>query len=1018
MMNQKFVLTFVLLLSGLSGISYEILYGRILGGILGDQFAVSAAVLITFLLGIGLGAKYAYRLWSKLWLIEAGIGLYGIIFSQANQPIEYLLYHGFSFLPNLVGSILMGTLLLLLPAFLMGCSVPLFAGYLGCCDNRPVFSKVYAIYNFCAAATALLIEFWLIRAFGISGTVLAFGAANLWVAVILYFFAKSIASNPPAAQDAPISLPRNHIISLVLVSIASAVFQLFMIKISEMMFGPFRETFALVLTIVLFGIAFGSHLVKRWQIPYTHLLLANLFGLLLVLVLYADLMRLYAGFYENAAQHGSMILLLKGSMLLLLMAIPSITFGATIPALLNTQQEVAQESGKLLFISSLANVAGFLLMALVLHQYLDYGVQLLAITGLVLAALLAYQWHDFKQIAVSVTAVVLILLTVAQQHWRWDEDLLYLSYTSFHSVADMEKDRKESNFPEKFKGFQDVFSINWKNDEPYFFINGYISIPMNNPSERIVGTIGSILSPKTNDALVLGLGSGGTASTVGLLFAHTDVVEINPVVVENQYRMKRWNFDILHNPSVHIVVDDAIHYTKSSHKQYDMILNTVTSPLYFSSSKLYTLDFFEVIKQRLRPDGIYVTWMDARVGSDGAKIILKTLQQRFKYCTVAFIKSGYFLLIAGDQPVHLQHPDLVDNAPLLKQSLMQGQVVPRFLAYNLMSAQVFEQVTKPATPINTIDNPVLEFEMAGIQKHPFKEFRQPLVESMSLEGVAKLIEPAMQYDPIEHITHVRSALESSSITSKLDQLGTIYVSDFILRADEGEMRIYEMLAAGAKNADAHHRLGDQYRMRQRYADAISQYRQALALDSKHKFTLFNLAACLEYLGDYDAALLTYQQAGQQDPKDPDVSYRQARVALKMSNLAAAEKFIKQSLALSPTENSAKDRDILLEIDWQGAMQVRRLFPQCVSIFILPPSLEALEQRLKGRGKDDNDVIARRMAAVRDDVAHVAEFDYVIINDNLSEALRELNAVVLAARLRGSSQLARHQNLVNQLQKPE
>lgn len=112
------------------------------------------------------------------------------------------------------------------------------------------------------------------------------------------------------------------------------------------------------------------------------------------------------------------------------------------------------------------------------------------------------------------------------------------------------------------------------------------------------------------------------------------------------------------------------------------------------------------------------------------------------------------------------------------------------------------------------------------------------------------------------------------------------------------------------------------------------------------------------------------------------------------------------------------RDILLEIDWQGAAQVRRLFPQAISIFILPPSLEALEQRLKGRGKDNDEVIARRMAAVRDDVAHVAEFDYVIINDNLNEALRELNSVALAARTRGSVQLSRHQELINQLQHPE
>lgn len=118
------------------------------------------------------------------------------------------------------------------------------------------------------------------------------------------------------------------------------------------------------------------------------------------------------------------------------------------------------------------------------------------------------------------------------------------------------------------------------------------------------------------------------------------------------------------------------------------------------------------------------------------------------------------------------------------------------------------------------------------------------------------------------------------------------------------------------------------------------------------------------------------------------------------------------------QQTAQGRDILLEIDWQGAAQVRKIFAQAISIFILPPSLEALRQRLTGRGTDLAEVIARRMAAARDDVAHVAEFDYVIINDDLNEALRELNAVVLSAKLTGIKQLSRHQTLINQLQKPE
>ncbi|MDX8399419.1 MAG: guanylate kinase [Gallionellaceae bacterium] len=112
--------------------------------------------------------------------------------------------------------------------------------------------------------------------------------------------------------------------------------------------------------------------------------------------------------------------------------------------------------------------------------------------------------------------------------------------------------------------------------------------------------------------------------------------------------------------------------------------------------------------------------------------------------------------------------------------------------------------------------------------------------------------------------------------------------------------------------------------------------------------------------------------------------------------------------------TANGRDILLEIDWQGAAQVRSKFPDCIGIFILPPTLQALEDRLKGRKQDSDEVIARRIASAREDVAHVVEFDYVIINDKLDEALEQLNAVVVAAGLRRDRQLARQQNLIHQL----
>ncbi len=100
-------------------------------------------------------------------------------------------------------------------------------------------------------------------------------------------------------------------------------------------------------------------------------------------------------------------------------------------------------------------------------------------------------------------------------------------------------------------------------------------------------------------------------------------------------------------------------------------------------------------------------------------------------------------------------------------------------------------------------------------------------------------------------------------------------------------------------------------------------------------------------------------------------------------------------------------DMLLEIDWQGAQQMRRQFPEAVSIFIMPPSLAELERRLRARGSDSEDVIARRVAGALGEMRHVAEFDFVIINNDLDVALGQLKAAVTASRLRFGRQRARH-----------
>ncbi|GAB2904205.1 guanylate kinase [Microbulbifer echini] len=111
---------------------------------------------------------------------------------------------------------------------------------------------------------------------------------------------------------------------------------------------------------------------------------------------------------------------------------------------------------------------------------------------------------------------------------------------------------------------------------------------------------------------------------------------------------------------------------------------------------------------------------------------------------------------------------------------------------------------------------------------------------------------------------------------------------------------------------------------------------------------------------------------------------------------------------------ASGRDVILEIDWQGAAQVRRLHPETIGIFILPPSQEALRDRLTGRGQDDETVIERRMDQAIDEMAHYVEADYLVINDDFEQALTELRSIFTAQRQRLLQQQKRHGALLQAL----
>lgn len=115
-----------------------------------------------------------------------------------------------------------------------------------------------------------------------------------------------------------------------------------------------------------------------------------------------------------------------------------------------------------------------------------------------------------------------------------------------------------------------------------------------------------------------------------------------------------------------------------------------------------------------------------------------------------------------------------------------------------------------------------------------------------------------------------------------------------------------------------------------------------------------------------------------------------------------------------TETLQQGVDVILEIDWQGAQQVRKLMPNTVSLFILPPSLACLRQRLTGRGQDDTSVIEARMAEAISEMSHYCEADYLIVNDDFTTALAQFQALITSQHLRLAHQVGRHAGLIQEL----
>ena len=694
-------------LSGCCALAYEILYVRALTTVLGDMFYVHATLLSTFLIGIGIGAKVAHRWFRWLFLIEALTGLYAL-------SLPWLL-GWFVSIPgrSLLSSSPLLTILstagfLAVPSLLVGFSIPLFSGYLkGLSSGGLAFQKIYVVYNLGAVLSVLSVEFLLIRHLGVTSSLAVIGGANLVIGAAL-LLAGCVPRQP--LKQVTRKFKRHKVIALALASLVSAIFQMFFLKLSYLVFEPHRENFAVAISVTLLGILIGACWAARTSARFGTLMALLPLVLGVIYSLYLPIVRLHASTEHLVAQSDLLILSHKFLFGCLFALGPMIIFGAILPALMRSENDVTLESGHLLFISSIANAGGYLAYVLVGHPYLETSVLLLLI-GLtaLLASLLAteFRW-TLKHAILALLGLAALLNMVA----AWDERELYLAQW-------LERLRPEYDV-EIFKSGAESATLLTTPQYEWVSYNGHPSIFVKingviNRAEVISGVIPALVSPRLDRALVLGLGTGITAGTVAQSFESTEIVEINKAFLKMMPRLRDANFDLESNPSGELFLADGRAFLVGKKESYDVILNSIPAPTYFAASKIYTVEFYQLVRQALKPDGVFCTWLaPPNMSEEGVRLVLSALSKSFSYCDLRILSPGYYMAACSNSPITTRKfSDLVAGSNLVTQLRhgLPGYDLDEFFEDIRLSKDLLAAAHLQVSRENTDDDPVLEFEL-------------------------------------------------------------------------------------------------------------------------------------------------------------------------------------------------------------------------------------------------------------------------------------------------------------------
>ncbi|MEK9629263.1 MAG: fused MFS/spermidine synthase [Nitrospinota bacterium] len=845
-------------ISGATGLIYEVVWTRLLTLIMGNTQYSIATVLTAFMGGLALGSFFGGKIIDRKFnplaayaILEAGIGVYCLLIPTLIEmafPLFQWIYLnlGDSYTQTSLVRFLVCASLLIIPATFMGATLPVLSKFVSQDENYigKDVGTLYSLNTFGAVVGALASAFILMRFIGVQATIAVAAAANIGIALIIYFVFKPGLKREGDFKESSEELPPMQkrdgfiLLSFALSGLAALVYQVAWTRILSLLIGSSVYAFSLILTVFIFGLAVGTVTASRALNLFKYGI--REYGLIQIIIGFSSLSTVplfgYIPFinrwvYENWGQE---FLFVQGANFITIMSllfIPTFFMGAQFPIvvrLLATRLEtVGQNVGRIYAFNTVGTIIGSFLAGFVLIPFL--GLQatlvtvvflnvLLGISLLAFGSQLSFNWKMY-----FLPGLLILCVLMANRIAPWDKSVISSGSFMPYRIGDLKEAELKKNKILYFKeGMHTTVTTELSTSGNIFLrVNGKTdaSLALDMRTQLLSGYLPMLFHKNPKSALVIGQGSGITLGAVTQFpVDKINLVEISKAVIEGSRFFDPFNHEALNDKRLTLLLEDGRNHIALSNNTYDVIVSEPSNPWISGVGGLFTVDFFERLKKRLNPGGLACIWVHTNMSPDSFKSIIRSFTDQFPFVTMwESIAGDDYLLIGSEQEYGLSFEKaeklFADEATGKDLAQIGVRNVPDLMSLMIMSRPQLVEFSQNA-PLHTDDNSLLEF---NAPEYVYKDERDVLVRQIT--PFVKLQPDFVRFgntDP-EIIPGIKKRL------SKLERSES-QIEEIKLKA-----RIETLL----EQAEAAYNVGD-------ITQALTFYKQVLAMDSRHILARMNM----------------------------------------------------------------------------------------------------------------------------------------------------------------------------------